>query len=284
MRVSFSLALALAAGMSAGLVSCSSTSGPPPLKPGTPAFFWAAANTAYKQGDFAAVIKNLGNLTGTENEYRLKARVWMMVVDAGLARGDMEWADLLEDGGKKARTRQLEFRKRMNEARSAAAQSAMRVADLSHRMMPELKEDKIPVAFQVPDVNKDKPVEVEKIVKGLLPPAAEVEGMRSMMQKRGVLLSVARFGDAGGDAAKATAALSAPDATVTREAFQTYLAGEFSELATVFAAKKLDHASRAKMMLEEGKAALTNVPASPARTKLQKKIDEQLKKLPKMSS
>lgn len=282
MRVSFSLTLGLVAFLSAGLVSCSSTSGPPQLQPGTPAFFWAAANDAYKKGDFAAVIKNLGNLTTKENEFRQKARVWMLAVDAGLARGDMEWADLLEDGGKKARTKQLEFRKLMNEARNAAGQGAMRVADLSHRMLPELKEDKIPVAFQVPDVNKDKPVEAEKIAKGLLPPEAEVEGMRSMMQKRGVLQSVARLGDAGGDIAKAKTALSAADATVDKEAFLTYLAGEFSELSMIFGAKKLDRADRARMMLTEAKEALDGVKASPAKAKLQKKIEEQTKKLPKI--
>lgn len=280
MRVSFSLTAAAVALLSAGLVSCSSTSGPPQVKPGTPPFFWAAANDAYKKGDFAAVVKNLGSLTGTENEYRLKAQVWLIVVDSGLARGEMEWADLLEDGGKKARTKQLEFRKQMNDARNAASQSAMRVADLCHKLLPVLKEDKLPVAFQVPNVNKDRPLEVEKILKGLLPPEAELEGMRALMQKRGVLLSAARFGDAGGDVAKATAALSAADATVERNAFLTYLAGEFSELATVFGPKKLDRAGRAKLMLEEAKEALAPVPASPARAKLQKKIDEQAKKLP----
>jgi hypothetical protein len=284
MRVSFSLTLGLVAFLSAGLVSCSSTSGPPQLKPGTPPFFWAAANEGYKKGDFAAVIKNLTSLTTTENEYRLKARVWVMVVASGMARGDMEWADLLEDGGKKARVKQLEFRKLMNEARNAAAQNAMQVADISHRMLPTLKEDKLPVAFQMPDVNKDKPVEAEKIAKGLLPPEAEVEGMRSMMQKRGVLLSAARFGDAGGDIAKATAALSAADATATKTAFMTYLAGEFSELSNLFVAKKLDRADRARMMLGEAKEALAAVPASPAKAKLQKKIDEQDKKLPKASN
>jgi hypothetical protein len=284
MRVSFSWTLALAAGLSLGLVSCSSTSGPPPVKPGTPPFFWAAANEAYKKGDFAAVVKNLGNLTGKENEYRLKAQVWIMVVDAGLARGDMEWADLLEDGGKKARAKQLDFRKLMNDSRNTAAQSALRVADLAHRMLPELKEDKLPVAFRMPDVNKDKPVETEKIAKGLLPPEAELENMRLMMQKRGVLQSVARFGDPGGDIAKATAALSAADATVTRDAFLMYLAGEFSELSTVFGPKKLDRAGRAKLMLEEAVEALAQVPASAAKAKLQKKIDEQMKKLPKSQS
>lgn len=282
MRVSCSWTLALVAGLSLGLVSCSSEkSGPPKAQPGTPGFFWAAANEAYKKGDFAAVVKNLGSLTDKESEYRQKARVWMMVVDMGMARGDMEWADMLEDGGKKARVKQLEFRKLMNDARNAAAQTAMRQVDIAHKMLPELKDAKVAVAFQMPDANKDKPVETEKILKGLLPPEAEMENMRLLMQKRGVLLSAARFGDAGGDIAKATAALSAADASVDTVAFKTYMAGEFAELANVFGPKKLDRAGRAKLLLEEAKEALESVPASPAKAKLAKKIEDTVKKLPK---
>ncbi|MBI4893154.1 MAG: hypothetical protein HY821_21200 [Acidobacteria bacterium] len=282
MRASYRLSLALSAVLCAGLVSCSSEQkGPQAAKPGTPAFFWAAANDGYKKGDFAAVVKNLGNIAASENEYKLKAQVSLIVINSGLARGDMEWADQLETGSKAARTRQLEFRKLVNTARTEASQAAMRTVDICHKLLPTLKDSQIPVAFGVPAVNKDKPVEAEKLLKGVLPPEAELDAMRAKYQNRGVLLSVARFGDPSGDLAKATAALSAADAKVARTSFLAYVAGELTELSAVFGPKKLDHAGRARVLLEEAKEALAEVPQSPDRAKLQKKMDEAAKKLPK---
>jgi hypothetical protein len=281
MRLSSSLVLSFTIALGLLTSGCSSSSGPQPPKPGTPAFAWAGANEAYKKGNFNAVIKNLGTVNASENEFRLRAQIWLIVVDSGVARGEMEWAELMEEGGKVARVRQIDFRKMMNEARTAAGQSAMRVTDIAHKLMPTLKEDKLPVAFGVPDANKDKPVELERIRKGILPQASEVEKLHQLMRSRGVLLSVARFGDAGGDVAKATAALPAAGSEIPRETFMKYLAGELAEMSAVFGPKKLDRAGRARLLLEKAKEALAAVPQSPERAKIQKKIDEQLKKLPK---
>jgi len=266
------------------LGACSSSTGPQPPKPGTPAFNWSSAQDAYKRGDFAAVVQSLGKVVTTENEYRLRAQVWMMAVDAGMARGDMEWADALDAGLKVARARDLDFRKQATTARSAASQSAMRFADTGHVLMAQLKEEEVPIAFGVPTVNHAKPPELEKIGKGLLPGAAEIEGMRTAMQKRGVLMSVARLGDPDGDIEKAKAALGMPDAKVKREALMMYLAGEYAEMADLYAPKKLDRAGRAKLLCDEGKEALSSVPQSPARAKVAKKLDEISKKLPKSVS
>ncbi len=260
-----------------------SSKGPEPAKPGTPAFYWAAAEAAYKKGDFGAAVQSLGKVVISDNEYRLRAQVWMMAIDAGMTRGDMEWADVLEAGGKVARARQMDFRKLTTTARTAASQSAMRFADTGHVLQGQLKDEEIPIAFAVPDVNKDKPVELEKLSKGVLPPEAEVEKMHSLMLKRGVLQSVARLGDAGGDVEKAKAALT-PGAKLKREEFLMYLAGEYMEMSELYGPKKLDRAGRAKLLLDEGKEALASVPQSAARAKVAKKIDELSKKLPKTAS
>ncbi len=282
MRASYRLSLALSAVLCAGLVSCSSEQkGPQAAKPGTPAFFWASANDAYKKGDFAAVVKNLGNIAASDNEFKLKAQIALVAINSGLGRGDMEWADQLETGSKAARTRQLDFRKRVTTARTEAGQAAMRSVDIVHKLLATLKDEQIPVAFGVPEVNKDKPVEAEKLLKGVLPPDAELDAMRAKYQNRGVLLSVARLGDPSGDIAKATSALSGTDPKVSRASFFAYAAGELTELSAVFGPKKLDHAGRAKLLLEEAKEALAEVPQSADKAKLQKKIDEAVKKLPK---
>jgi hypothetical protein len=68
---------------------------------------------------------------------------------------------------------------------------------------------------------------------------------------------------------------------VKRAALLSYYAGEAVELAELYGAKKLNYAGRAKMLYAEAQSALAGVEASPAKTKLSKRIEEALKKLPK---
>jgi len=261
---------------------CGTSKGPAPPKPGTPPFFWAAARTAYQNGDFQAAMKNLMSIIGTENEYTRRAQIWQLVLDAGMARGEMEWADILDEGRPAAKAREIDFRRLANEARALAGQSAMRFADTGHKLMPALTEDEIMLPFTMPDANRDRPVEVERIVKGILPMPAEVDRLHNLMVRRGVVLSVIAAADPAGDFEKARALLSQPEPKVKREDFLLYLASQYTELSQLFAPKKLDRAARMKLFLDKGKEALAAVPQSPARTKIQKKIEEYEKKLPKL--
>jgi hypothetical protein len=261
---------------------CGTSKGPAPPKPGTPPFFWAAARTAYQKGDFQAAMKNLMSIIATENEYTRRAQIWQLVLDAGMARGEMEWADILDEGRPAAKAREIDFRRLANEARALAGQSAMRFADTGHKLMPALTEDEIMLPFTMPDANRDRPVEVERIVKGILPMPAEVDRLHNLMVRRGVVLSVIAAADPAGDFEKARALLSQPEPKVKREDFLLYLASQYTELSQLFAPKKLDRAARMKLFLDKGKEALAAVPQSPVRTKIQKKIEEYEKKLPKL--
>lgn len=261
---------------------CGTSKGPAPPKPGTPAFFWAVAKSAYQKGDFQAAMKNLNRILATENDYKRRAQIWETVLDSGIARGEMEWADILDEGRPAAKAREIDFRRLANEARALAGQSAMRFADTAHKLMPDLTEEEVELPFGIPDVNKDRPVEVERILKGLLPMPAEAERLHNLMMRRGVLLSVIAVADPGGDIEKARALFSQPEPKVRREQFLFFLATQFTELSQLFAPKKLDRAARVKLFLDEAKEALAPVPKSPERDKLQKKIAEYEKKLPKI--
>jgi len=260
---------------------CSTSKGPAPPKPGTPPFFWAAARTAWQKGDFQATMKNLMSIIATENEFTRRAQIWQLVLDAGMARGEMEWADILDEGRPAAKAREVDFRKLASDARALAGQSAMRFADTGHKLMPALSEDEIPLPFTMPDANRNRPVEVERIIKGILPMPAEVERLHGLMVRRGVVLSVIAAADPGGDFEKARALLAQPEPKVRRTDFLMYLATQFTEISQLFAPKKLDRAARVKLFLDEAREALAAVPPSPERTKLQKKIEEYEKKLPK---
>lgn len=269
------LALALSGG------ACTTATKPQPPKPGTPAFFWAAAGEAFKKADFPVASKNLSSILASENEYTRRAQIWQLAVDAGLARGEMEWADLIDEGRGSAKAREIDFRRLASEARALASQSAMRFADTGHKLLPVLSEDEIALPFGLPDANKDRPVEIEKILKGVLPAQAEIDRLHGLMIRRGVLLSVLLIADPGGDVEKARILFSQPEPKMKREAFLTYMAKQFTDLSRLYAPKKLDRAGRVKLFLDEAKSALASVPPSPERTKLQKQIDEYAKELPK---
>ncbi|MGQ9917333.1 MAG: hypothetical protein ACUVS7_07945 [Bryobacteraceae bacterium] len=271
---------AVVAALSGG--GCGTSKGPAPPKPGTPPFFWAAAKTAYQKGDFQAAMKNLNSILATENDYKRRAQIWELVLDSGIARGEMEWADILDEGRPAAKAREIDFRRLANEARALAGQSAIRFADTAHKLMPNLTEEEVELPFGMPDVNKDRPVEVERILKGLLPMPAEAERLHNLMMRRGVLLSVIAVADPGGDIEKARALFSQPEPKVRREQFLFFLATQFTELSQLFAPKKLDRAARVKLFLDKAKEALAPVAKSPERDKLQKKIAEYEKKLPKI--
>lgn len=266
--------------MSSG--GCGTSKGPAPPKPGTPPFFWAAAKTAYQKGDFQAAMKNLNSIIATENEFTRRAQIWQLVLDAGIARGEMEWADILDQGRPASRAREVDFRKLANEARTLAGQSAMRFADTGHKLMPNLTEDEVVLPFTFPDVNRDRPVEVERIIKGILPMPAEVERLHNLMVKRGVAQSVIAVSDPGSDLEKAKAVFAQGEPKVKREQFLFFLATQFTEISQLFAPKKLDRAARMKLFLDEAKEALAPVPKSAERDKLQKKIADYEKKMPKI--
>ncbi len=262
---------------------CGTSKGPAPPKPGTPPFWWAAAKTAYQKGDFQAAMKNLNSIIATENEFTRRAQIWQMVLDAGMARGEMEWADILDQGRPAARAREIDFRKLANEARTLAGQSAMRFADTGHKLMPNLTEAEVALPFTFPDVNRDRPVEVERIMKGILPMPAEVDRLHNLMMRRGVAQSVIAVADPGGDLEKAKAVFAQAEPKVKREQFLFFLATQFAEMSQLFAPKKLDRAARMKLFLDEAKEALAPVPKSAERDKLQKKIADYEKKMPKIT-
>lgn len=262
---------------------CGTSKGPAPPKPGTPPFFWAAAKTAYQKGDFQAAIKNLNSIIATENDFTRRAQIWQLVLDSGIARGEMEWADILDEGRPAAKAREIDFRRLANEARTLAGQSAMRFADTGHKLMPNLTEDEVVLPFTLPDVNRNRPIEVERIIKGILPLPAEVERIHNLMMRRGVAQSVIAVADPGGDFEKAKALFSQPEPKVKRDQFLFFLAAQFTELSQLYGPKKLDRSARMKLFLDKAKEALAPVPKSPERDKLQKKVADYEKKMPKIS-
>src|SRR5690348_18135548 len=85
-------------GICAAWILTSGCAGPAPIKPGSPAFFWAVANESYRTGDLLKTDSTLVELSAGNHELAARAQVWQMVVSAGVSRGLWELADAYQAG------------------------------------------------------------------------------------------------------------------------------------------------------------------------------------------
>src|SRR6185437_3529708 len=83
---------AILAVVSANLIlfSCGGDNAP---KPGTPAFYWAAAKETYAAGDYQKTVEHLGNIVSGQNEYVARAQPWLLVLTSGMALCYMDLAE-----------------------------------------------------------------------------------------------------------------------------------------------------------------------------------------------
>lgn len=254
---------------------------PRPPQPGSPAFLWNAAQQAFTKGNFLDASTQLDRLATKESEFKTRAKVLNVVVALGIARADMEWADLLDEGGKLTRDKQIVFRKAMNTARVEADQMTMRAAEITHKDLAKLKDAELTLAFALPQFATDLPIEAERVKKGVALTDAENEGAHLKMVQRGVLKTYADFVGSPKDIAKARELVAAGGFKLTKDLFLMGVARNYAELTALYAPKKLDKAGQVKMLIEETTEALGFAAASPEGKAIEKKLDEAKKKLPK---
>ncbi len=280
MRVLILVSLALVVVLSLGLTSCG-LSGPQTAQPGTPAFTWNQAQDLFAKGNFAAASDQLDRLTGKDGEFRDRAEVLQTIVSIGLARGEMEWADIFDDGSKYARTRYMDFKKTASTTRSSAHHMLMRAAEIQHTSMERLKNSGLPLAVTLPTLNMDLPVEAGRVKKGVALQESEQDVALAHMQQRGVLKTVALFVAAGDDVAKARDLLAKGDFKIPPDLFFTTLAREYVDLTDLYGSKKLDQSGQIRMLCGEADKALSLAKPSADTKAVQKKLDALKKKLPK---
>jgi len=254
--------LVLALALCVCLVSCSQTEKADRAKPGTPAYFWQAANTAWEKGDFVTTVANLDKLTVRDSEYRAQAQVWLMTIHAGFAKGDMEWADVLETGRKRSRTGEATFRREMAAARSSASQSVMSYLELANQHLsagvPE--EPVIPFTAAPP---ADRPIEINKIEKGQFPPAAEAALIHDRLRAQAV--------------AESTKAILPPDGKPNRNLYLAAMAKEMIDLCGLYGPKRLNETGRIRMITQVAGHAVESMTPCEVSKKLQKEIDVLIK-------
>src|SRR5271157_5121397 len=243
------------------IVATGCNSGPQPPQPGTPAFYWAAAKSTYAAGDFLKASDNLSQLS-TSTEFAARARPWSIVMSAGLAKGYMDLADNFEYGARANRANPAPFRRQVQQLRSLAGSAAMQCAESTSKFLSENKADPIALEFPYPTGNFAEPVQLQRVAKGMIVPAAEIEDLTKTMVQRGVLITVTRVVGAADDPAKANGIFKAGDVKVPRAVFLQAIAKALVDQADLYTPTKLDQPDRLKLLCQQATASLQSVPPS----------------------
>ena len=118
-----------AAGLLCLLVSCSE-GGPPPVRTGTPAYYWQTAKEAYGKNDFPKAIDWLDKITkANKNDHTERAWAFRLLLTAGMINGYKELADNYEYGQRSNKNNPTPFIKKVTEYRGAASRMALQFGE-----------------------------------------------------------------------------------------------------------------------------------------------------------
>jgi len=263
------------------VVSCST--GPTPPQPGTPAFFWNAARETYRGGDFVKADDDLSEIVQTENEFTAKARVWHMVLSAGLSQGFAELATGYEAGGRANRANPGPFRGQANTLRTSAGRAALDFTQAAHDFAAKDQSADVLLAFDFPAGSVAEPGSLNKIAAGMLMLEAEAAALQNAMVQRGTLKALCAVAGSPDDSAKVLDKFKAGEVRIPRATFLSGMAKLLYDDSDVFTSNKLDQPQRLQVMLEESLAALRAVPETKDTKELSTKVQTALKKMKKGS-
>jgi hypothetical protein len=260
-----------------GATSCSTGSAPP--RPGTPAYYWAGAQEAYRNGDFPKTDTSLQEIVRADSEFSVRARPWQIVISAGLAQGYSEMADNYEKGGRMNRENPMPFHKQVTTLRSLASAAAIELAESFHRFTEKEKDPNVRLTFTYPAGAAALPSALKKVATGMTIQDSERESMQTDMLQRGVLLILCRATGNPDDPAKTLELFKAGEVKVPREVFLFAIAKAMEEQSELFSSKKLDHPGRMKVMCQEALDAVQSIPQTKETKALAAKLQASLKKI-----
>lgn len=254
----------------------SGCAGPEPIKPGSPAFFWAVANESYRTGDLLKTDATLVELSAGNHEFAARAQIWQMVVSAGVSRGLWELADAYQSGSQVTTTG---FRSEASRLRSMAANATLEFTQ-AVRNSCEIPDANVKLAFGFPPGSPDLPPELAKISAGSWFPDAGREAVERAMLKRGVTQAVSAAVGNPQDPAAALKVFEVQPVQVPRQTFFYQMANLLYEQSGLFDAKHIDRPDRQMVMYQVALAALRSIDQAEDAEALAARIHAAIKKLP----
>ena len=255
------------------LISCSGSSGP---EPGTPAFYWSAAQETFGNEDYVKTIEHLENVTATNNDYTARARPWLLVVASGMVRGYMDLADNFEAGGRANKADPTDFRRHTNTYREQADRLAVEFAEAFAKFQ-QGKDDPVLIAYPFPTGSAAPVVQLTKASTGMMLAPGELEPAEKRAITRGVLLQACAAVGAPDDVARAQELLKAGAVKVPRAAFVTLMANTLYDESKLYGVREIDKPDRVKIFCTRALDALKTVPETKETKNLSGKIAKSLK-------
>ena len=259
------------------LTSCST--GPRPPEPGTPAFFWGAAQETFKAGDLSKTNDDLLEIVQTDNEFAPKARIFEIAVAAGMVKGADDLAAAYEGGARMNRDNPAPFRTQVIQIRNMAGHAALDLAQQVHVLVGKEKGPQIAIEFPFPPGSAVEPAALRKIYAGVVLQPAEADSLQTTMLERGIVQTVCKLAGNADDPGKTAELFKASPVQVQREVYLMAVAQILYDESGIFGPNKLDQPQRLKVMCDEALNALSCVPESKETKALADKIHAQLKKL-----
>jgi hypothetical protein len=255
------------------LTSCSGETGP---QPGTPAFHWGAAKQTFTAGDYAKTLDNLDKIVATDNDFKLKAQPWLLVLSSGMARGYVDMANACENGGRANRRDAAAFRRNMNQYRGDANRLSLHFAETFANFQKN-KDEYVTLAFGYPPGMPTPVLALDKIHNGTLPQPAELESTQNHVIGRRVLLTTCAAAGAPDDPAKTQDIMKSQEAKVPRAAFVMAMAIALYDQSQLYSRQKMDDPEKLKIFCTRAQEALKSIPESKQTKDLNDKIQKALK-------
>ncbi len=254
--------------------SCSSSNAP---QPGTPAFYWAAANETFAAGDYTKTAEHLEKIVASDNEYKARAEPWLLILNSGVIHGYLDVADNLEYGVRAKKGDPGSFRKYISNYRSTAGRLTLNFAEAFMRFQKG-KDDPVPLAFKYPNGSATPLQELTRAAEGMPLQPAEIESAQRRAVERQVLLETCRAAGAPDDTAKTLELFNAGNVQIPRSTFLAAMANSLYDQARLYGPRKLDDAEKLKTFSNLASSALKSVPESKATKELMAKIEKGQKK------
>jgi hypothetical protein len=257
------------------VLSTACTKGLSPPKSGTPAFYWAEAQEAYRTGNLPKTDSALLKLVETENSFTAQARLWQLVVSGGLTQGFSELADSYQAGSLRALDRPLRFRNEEAKLRSAAATAGLEFGRAVHNVVNCKDESaNVTLTFGFPPGSAVPPSGLLRISSGLWLSDLERKSITAAVLQRGVLRSVSAAVGFPDDPSKAQVLFRTPEVLVPREIFVGSMAKLLYEESNLFGPGQMYRPDLVTLMRREAVQALQSIPRTQDRNELLRKLQE----------
>lgn len=260
----------------ASLLLAACSSGPLPIKPGSPAFFWAVAQQSYRTGDLLKTQSTLLELSASDSEFAERARIWHLVVSAGVMKGLNELTEVYQVG---STVSPAQFRGQSAALRSRASSAAMEFTQAMFEVQNN-KAASVQCAFRFPPGTVALPPDLQTVSRGIALPDEAREALQRDVLERGVILAVSSAVGNADDPVKAQSRFQLPQVQVPRETFFFGLAKMLFEGSDLFGPKRLDRPERQTVMCKQALETLRTLPETEATKALAAEIQAALKKIP----